>query len=52
MRVTQEVRDVTDFGADQKYRANTALVTARAAPNSVVYQRVEPVLRIRLAKTA
>ena len=35
----------------QKYRADTAVVIAKAAPNSVVYQRVEPVLRIKLSKT-
>ena len=36
----------------QKYKANTALVAARAAPNSVVYQRVDPVLRIKLSEDA
>jgi len=49
LAVTPELRDLV--ARVQKYRADTALVIVRAAPNSLVYQRVESVLRIRLSKT-
>ena len=35
----------------QKYTAKATFTTARAAPNSVVYHRVFPVLRMMLSKT-